>query len=138
MLTRPITDDEPLEAQLVLENVVEQVAVLARITVIDLVVRAHDRASPSTDGIGKWPKIELVQSHIVDVGAVTVGKIVKSSLRNLSKMLLFVADVMLRASNDTLALNPLNALSHHDTAQDRIRTEAFPVSTTLRSSPDWA
>ena len=60
MLRGPVADDETLETKFVLEDVVLEVGVLASIAVVDLVVRAHDRASAGTDSIGEWPYVKLV------------------------------------------------------------------------------
>ena len=60
MLRRPITHDEALETELILEDVVLEVRVLASIAVVDLVVGAHDRASACADGLGKRPDVKLV------------------------------------------------------------------------------
>ena len=60
MLRRPITHDEALETELILEDVVLEVRVLASIAVVDLVVGAHNRASACADGFGKRPDVKLV------------------------------------------------------------------------------
>jgi hypothetical protein len=60
MLRTPVAHDESLETKLVLEDVVLEVRVLASVAVVDLVVRAHDRACASTHGIGERPYVELV------------------------------------------------------------------------------
>jgi len=67
--------DIPLEAQFTLEQFVKSIAVLAttrvsdklsknhtlwnhrRVAVVDLIVRAHDRAGTSTDSICKGPEV---------------------------------------------------------------------------------
>ena len=41
-LSQPVTLYKALEAELILEDTVHQLAVLACVTVVDLVVRAHD------------------------------------------------------------------------------------------------
>ena len=46
---------EALEVQFTLENMIDGVAVLARVAVVDLVVRAHDGAYSCLDGICEGP-----------------------------------------------------------------------------------
>ena len=62
--------------------------------------------------------------NIVDVRAKTVGNVeaVVAGLRSLTEMLLLVANVMLGARHDTLALDTSDGLGHHHTSQDRIGT----------------
>jgi len=60
VLRGPVADDETLETKFVLEDVVLEVGVLASVAVVDLVVRAHDRASAGADSIGERPYVKLV------------------------------------------------------------------------------
>jgi len=60
VLRRPVRHDETLETELVLENVVLEVGVLASVAVVDLVVGAHDRASACADSLRERPNVELV------------------------------------------------------------------------------
>jgi len=55
VLSTPITHDESLEAELVLEKLVEDLTVLACVGVVDLVVGAHDTSGTCADGVGKRP-----------------------------------------------------------------------------------
>lgn len=76
----------PLEAKFGFEQFVQEIRVLAllvissciiyisckcytySITVVDLVVRAHDASCSSSHSVCKWPEVEFVHSYIVDVG----------------------------------------------------------------------
>ena len=49
MLGSPITHDETLEIELILQQSVQQVTVLAAVRVVDLVVRAHDGGNTLLD-----------------------------------------------------------------------------------------
>jgi hypothetical protein len=64
VLSAPIAHDETLEPKFVLEDVVVQVGVLAGVAVVDLVVRAHDRASACADSLGEGPEVELVLENV--------------------------------------------------------------------------
>jgi hypothetical protein len=46
---------EALEVQLLFEQIVQRVAVLASVAVVDLVVGAHDGSGASSNGICKGP-----------------------------------------------------------------------------------
>jgi hypothetical protein len=134
MLRSPIAHDETLETEFVLEDVVLEVGVLASVTVVDLVVRAHDRACASTHGIGERPYVKLVlgnvsmcswtvctrstnQSNVVKVrrdGLADVGS-------TLAEVFLFVGKVMFCASDDTSFLDALDRLVHSNTREHWIR-----------------
>jgi hypothetical protein len=60
VLRRPVRHDETLETELVLEDVVLEVGVLASVAVVDLVVGAHDRAGACADSLSEGPNVELV------------------------------------------------------------------------------
>ena len=68
MCCTPIGHDIALEIELVLENSIEYLRVLAAITVIKTIVAAHDAGDSGVYRIRKRPEIELVKSFIVDVG----------------------------------------------------------------------
>ena len=59
-----------LEVQFLLEDIVQQPPVLARICLVDPVIRAHDAADPSLDGLGERPQLVFVERAIVDVGRI--------------------------------------------------------------------
>lgn len=61
---------------------------------------------------------------IIDVRAKAVGDVeaVVARLGSLTEMLLLVANVVLGACHDALALDALNGLGHHDASQHRIGT----------------
>ena len=59
-----------LEIQFLLENIIQQLPVLARICLVDPVIRAHDAADPSLDRLGKRPQLVFVERAIVDVGQI--------------------------------------------------------------------
>jgi hypothetical protein len=104
--------DEALEAELILQDSVEQLGVLTSIAGIDLVIRTHDTGHSSFDGIGKRPCVDLVQCAVIDVARDGVWK---APLPCLPEMLLFVADIMLRGSHDPLILYALDGLRGCDT-----------------------
>ena len=60
----PIAHDKTLKPQLPFEKVVDYVAVLAGIAVVDLLVGAHDGANPGSHRVGEWPVIVSAQSDI--------------------------------------------------------------------------
>jgi len=97
------------------------------IAVIGLVVRAHDTASTSTNGISKRPNVKLVQSDVVDVGRDSIRDVRTS----LSEVFLLVENVVLGASNDTSILDTLDGLGVQDTREDGVRAEALPVAATF-------
>ena len=60
-----------LETKFFLEDVVQQIAVLARLRVVQKVVGAHEGRNTSLDSIGEWPKKanEYVNSAIGSKGS---------------------------------------------------------------------
>ena len=62
---------------------------------------------------------------VVYVGAQTIRnrEIEACCLWRLAKVLLLVANIVLRASNDTSILNTLNGLAHHDSREYRVRAK---------------
>jgi len=101
-----------LEAELTLENIIVEVAVLAGVRVIDLVVRAHNGASSSTDGISERPEVQLVESNVIDVGAGSFADIAARLITALTEVFLLVENVMLSARNDTSVLNTLDGFGN--------------------------
>jgi len=95
MLSIPVRHDETLEAKLPLQNVVLQVRVLAPLGVVDLIVRAHDRAGTSTNGIGKRPKVKFMEGFVIEIGADSINKTIFTKSTRRTEVLLFVQDVML-------------------------------------------
>jgi hypothetical protein len=59
-----------LEIQFLLEDIIQQPPVLARICLVDPIIRAHDAADPSLDGLGERPQLVFVERAIVDVGRI--------------------------------------------------------------------
>jgi hypothetical protein len=94
--------------------------VLAGKRVVDLVIRAHDGPRSGSDSIREWPKVELMESDVVDVG---------TGIHPV--MLLFVANEMLRASNDAGGLDALHSVVDGLAREIRIRAEPFPVAPAL-------
>ena len=133
MLCLPVGKNEALEAKLVLEEVVLDVRVLARVGVVDLfsnqqstaeslpvlttylVVRAHDTGCSSTDSISKGPQVQLVHCNVINVGAERCLQVAR--WRSLTEVLLFISDVVLCASHDASCLDTLNGLGNCNTRQ---------------------
>jgi len=65
-----------------------------------------------------------VHGNIIDVCADTIADriVIASSFGRLTEVLLFIANKVFSAGNDTSALDALHGLSELDTGQDRIRT----------------
>jgi hypothetical protein len=58
-----------LEAELVLENPVNRIVILARVCPIDEVVRTHDRCDPSHDATQEWGYVDLMLSPVINIRA---------------------------------------------------------------------
>jgi len=87
----PIRDNEALEAHLALQNVVQQVIVLTRLRVVNLVVstphqllflspvvedsRAHDCSHAVVHCIIPRPQVQLMQGPVVDVRGIRLGSV---------------------------------------------------------------
>jgi hypothetical protein len=73
------------------------------------------------------PEVQLVHGLVVDVGAHTLGNVeaISLSLRCLTEMLLFVANVMLCACNDSSILNASNSRADQCSRQIWIWTETL-------------
>ena len=97
MLCLPVTHDEALEAELRLQNTVQELGVLAAVGVVKLVVGAHERSDSSADCVGKWPRVELVKSAVVQVGGGRLGDVVAVTdcLWSLTEVLLLVGKPVL-------------------------------------------
>jgi len=67
-----------------------------------------------------------MHSHIIDVGAATLGDVIAVALGfwGLTEVLLLIQDVVLGASNDASILDAANCLCDGDTREDWVRTEA--------------
>ena len=128
VLSIPIRHDESLEAKLTLQDVVLEVRVLADLGVVDLVVRAHDGSSSSTDGVGERPQVELVQSLVIQVGADGIDEAKVLKVTGLAEVLLLVHDEVLGAGNDTSVLDTADGVGDGMASQHWIRGETFPVT----------
>lgn len=75
---------------------VEQIAVLASLRIVDQIVAAHDRSNPSLDSICKRPDIKFMECLIIDVRRSRLSDVetIVSRFGSLPEMLLFVSDVM--------------------------------------------
>jgi len=73
-----------LEIQLLLENVVQKTPVLARGSLVDAVIGAHDAADASLDRLGERPKLVFVEGAIVNVRRISFAS------TSTAKMLLLV------------------------------------------------
>ena len=111
-----------LEVQLSLEDTVDQLIVLARPRSVDLVVGAHERGDSSFDGVGKRPKVQFMESAVVNVRA-----------HSLAVALLLVANVMLSTSLHASVLHTLDGISHRNTRKVGIGGETLPIATSLRN-----
>ena len=56
-----------MESKLILENVVQEIAVLACLRVVDEVVGAHKGCNASLDGVRERPSIDLVHRLVVNL-----------------------------------------------------------------------
>ena len=117
-----------MEAKLALHDVVLEVRVLADLGVVDLVVRAHDGSSSSTDGVGERPQVELVQSLVVQVGADGIDEAKVLEVTGLAEVLLLVHNEVLGACDDTSVLDTADSVGDSMTSQDWVRGETFPVT----------
>jgi hypothetical protein len=104
---------------------------VATLRVVDLVVRAHDGTSAGTNGVRKWPKVQLVKSLVIDVRADRVNLFALECTRR-AEVLLLVQDVVLRASNDAGILDTLDGVGNSNAGEIWVGGEAFPVALNLR------
>jgi hypothetical protein len=108
VLSLPVRHDEALEVHLVLQDSVYHLAVLARIAVVHLLVRAHDRllviskkrmstssqdvhtADVCTNRICKRPGVKLMEGPVIDVTGNGLVYIISkaSGIGDLTKVLL--------------------------------------------------
>jgi hypothetical protein len=68
-----------------------------------------------------------VERLIVDVGADRVD-VLAFEIAGLAEMLLFIQNVVLRASNDTGILDTSNGVGNSNAGEIRVGREAFPVT----------
>lgn len=146
MVCSPIAHHKALEAELILQQIVEGVAILAAIAVVDsarkkipvvsdssntasdtlsnsLIVATHDRSCASPNSICERPQIQLVHRDIVQICRNRGSEIGRRC--TLSEVLLLVHDEMLCARHDAGILDTLNGLADSDTSKDRVRRETF-------------
>ena len=118
----PVGDDESLEAPGLLQQLVEQVVVLAGPVAVHLVVGAHDHAGLALQhGDLEGEQVGLAHDarahlHVADV----------------APGLLIVDGVVLEISDDLLALLALDHLGHHLAGEDRIFSEILEVPSVAR------
>ncbi|KAH0294863.1 glycoside hydrolase family 3 protein, partial [Aureobasidium sp. EXF-3399] len=111
-LSEPVTLHKALEAHFILENAIEQFAVLTSVTLVDLVVGTHDATNASLDALGEWPSVDFVQSSVVKVAADGVRS---APFPALAEVLLFVGDVMFCGGNDAFLLDTFDHRSGKQT-----------------------
>ena len=132
---------------------VQQVAVLARLRVVEQVVRAHERGNTGFHSIGEWPewvsivvfifvagatidlpRVELMQRLIVHVRRPRLCDVepIVDGLRRLPEMFNFVSNEMFSACLDTSTLNTPDGVCEKFASEIRIRAEALPIAATFR------
>ena len=136
VLGTPITHDETLETELAFEEIVQSLRVLAAVTIVDLVVGAHDGTGASAYGIsegpsnqsalgdrtiqnGYSPQVEFVHGRIIDVRA----RCLQTATR-LAIMLLLIQNKVFCASDHTGGLDASDRLTDGNTGEHRVWAEA--------------
>lgn len=136
----PIGHDVALEAQLGLEEVVEEVGVLARVGAVDTVVGAHEAGDASAGGVGEGPHVDLVKGAVIEVGGDGVLDIgCGVGIRSVGRVtlrLLLVGNKVLCIGLHTGVLDTENGLLHADTSQVRIGCEAFPGTSVIGTTAE--
>ena len=114
----PIGHDPALEAPLGLQDVVEEMRVLAGVDAVHLVVGAHHAADARLlHGDLEGQQVDLAHRPFIDahVDPVAIG-------------LLGIRHEVLDGRNDTLGLDPANLRRHQAARQDRILAEVLEVA----------
>ena len=114
----PVGHDPALEAPLGLQDVVEEMGVLAGVDAVDLVVGAHHAADAGLfHGDLEGQQVDLAQRPFIDahVDPVAIG-------------LLGVGHEVLDGRNDALRLDSAHLRRHHAAGQDRILAEVLEVA----------
>ncbi|KAH6607021.1 hypothetical protein Trco_003334 [Trichoderma cornu-damae] len=127
VLRIPVCHDISWEAQLVFENGLQRVLILACPGGVELVVRAHDGGDIGVHRVGKGPGIKLMEGTVISIARY-----------DFSAELLLVEDVMLGRGLHTRRLNRADSLGHGQAGEIRIGTEAFPVATALWCLSKWS
>ena len=120
VLRIPVGHDVARETELVFQDAIEDLVVLARPRAVNLVVRAHDGGDVGVDGVGKGPEVQLVEGAVVDVAA-----------HGLAVALLLVGDVVLDGRLDAPGLDRLDGDGCGDALEIGVGAEAFPVTPTV-------
>ena len=63
----PVEQDESLKLELLFQNSIEHLAVVAAVRSIDALIRAHDRGYTSVDTVDERPEVKLVEGLVVNV-----------------------------------------------------------------------
>src|SRR5579859_4771801 len=129
MLSSPITHHESLEVKFIFQQSIEYFRVLARVCVVDLIVRTHNTPHPRADSFRKRPKVQFVHRPIIEIGCYTWKIREPGSISRLSEMFLFVEDVVLCCGDDACVLQTQDRLFHCPASQVWIWREALPIST---------
>ena len=118
MRAAPVRDDEAREPPLLLQYLVKQVVVLARVVAVHQVVGAHERARAGfLEGDLEGQQVALAH-----------GPFVHLDVDEAAAVLLVVESVMLDVADDTLLLEPLHVRAHHAAGQDRVLAAVFEVT----------
>jgi hypothetical protein len=140
----PIGDDWPLEVELLFDEPVQDLRVLARLSLVELIVRAHDGRHAGVDGLGEWPEVELVNRPVINVRGRNLLRLPAAA-----EVLLLVPDEVLsspcelirlsterdvktnlRVRHDARALNAQDRLRTGDTRKIGICTKSLPITST--------
>jgi hypothetical protein len=120
MVRTPVRHDISRESQLCLEELVENMVILACPYTIELIIAAHNGSDSGTNGIIVRPKIDLMHSSVIDV----TGH--RSAVE-----FLFVSDIMLDTGLDASPLHFLDSDGRMDAVEVGIRAPCLPVATCL-------
>ncbi len=118
----PVGEDEALELPVALEDLVEDVVVLAGVVAVDAVVGAHDAGGfGEADGDLEGEQVGLAHGALVDEGVVGVAA-----------GLLVVEGVVLDVAHDVVGLDAAGELADHGAGEDGVFAGVLEVAAVAR------
>ena len=136
MMAAPVCHHKALIAELTLKYSIEGVGIRARIAVVNLIVACHYGTSPRSDGVRKWPEIDLMHRPIFQTGTDASSEIITilCDFDRVPESLLLVGNEMTNSRNHSSILNTLDCGCDHFAAVVWVGPEAFGISPCFRES----
>ena len=122
----PVADDRSVESPFTLENVIEQILVVAAMLVLVQIVRTH--YGPGTSFL--YGSLEGRQVNLVQ------GPVIHVDIHGMAMRLLIVQGIMLHAGGNAVGLHSPDILSGHFPGEIRVLSHIFEIPSVERAPVD--